>query len=289
MKRYSNFIFSLLIFTISLPLQSQNAELFFKAAGSPANPKVQASWNKYYTYDGITEVCKKLAKEYPGLVTMESAGKSYQGRDIIALTISDKKAGNPDYKPGFYIDGNIHSNEIQGTEMALYTAWYLCEMYDENKFIKELLKEKTFYILPSINPDARQYFMNEPNTASSPRSGLVPMDNDRDGLYDEDKYDDLNNDGIISMMRRKSAYGTYNTDPKDPRRMVRATPGEKGEYEILGLEGIDNDGDGQVNEDGIGGYDPNRDYGFNWEPAYVQQGAGKYPFSFPENQSAQSE
>jgi hypothetical protein len=284
MKRYSNFIFSLLIFTISLPLQSQNAELFFKAAGSPANPKVQASWNKYYTYDGITEVCKKLAKEYPGLVTMESAGKSYQGRDIIALTISDKKAGNPDYKPGFYIDGNIHSNEIQGTEMALYTAWYLCEMYNENKFIKELLKEKTFYILPSINPDARQYFMDEPNTASSPRSGLVPMDNDRDGLYDEDKYDDLNNDGIISMMRRKSAYGTYNTDPKDPRRMIRAAPGEKGEYEILGLEGIDNDGDGLVNEDGIGGYDPNRDYGFNWEPAYVQQGAGKYPFSFPENQ-----
>ena len=65
--------------------------------------------------------------------------------------------------------------------MALYTAWYLCEMYDENKFINELLKDKTFYIFPTINPDARQYFMDEPNTASSPRSGLVPMDNDRDG------------------------------------------------------------------------------------------------------------
>jgi hypothetical protein len=285
MKRVDNFIFSLFLFTLSLPVQSQNAELFFKAAGSPANPKVQASWNKYYTYDGITELCKKLAKEYPGLVTMESAGKSYQGRDIIALTISDKKAGNPDYKPGFYIDGNIHSNEIQGTEMALYTAWYLCEMYDENKFINELLKDKTFYILPTINPDARQYFMDEPNTASSPRSGLVPMDNDRDGLYDEDKYDDLNNDGIISLMRRKSPYGTYNSDPKDPRRMIRVNPGQKGEWEILGQEGIDNDGDGLVNEDGVGGYDPNRDYGFNWEPAYIQQGAGKYPFSFPENQA----
>ena len=36
---------------------------------------------------------------------------------------------------------------------------------------------------------------------------------------------------------------------------------------------------------GCGGYDPNRDYGFNWEPAYVQQGAGKYPFTYPENQA----
>jgi hypothetical protein len=285
MKTICTSLILLFFISLSLPLHSQNAELFFKASGSPAEPKVQASWNKYYTYSGITDLCKKLAKEYPDLVTMESAGKSYQGRDIIALTITDKKSGNPDHKPGFYIDGNIHSNEIQGTEMALYTAWYLCEMYDENKFIKELLSDKTFYILPTINPDARQYFMDEPNTASSPRSGLVPMDNDRDGLIDEDKYDDLNNDGIISLMRRKSQYGTYNSDPKDPRRMIRVNTGEKGEWEILGQEGIDNDSDGLVNEDGIGGYDPNRDYGFNWEPSYVQQGAGKYPFSFPENQA----
>ncbi|MDP4222633.1 MAG: M14 family metallopeptidase [Bacteroidota bacterium] len=286
MKKYFTCLLTVgLVLAYRLPVSSQNAELFFKAAGSPANPKVQASWNKYYTYDGITELCRNLAKSYPNLVTMESAGKSYKGRDIIALTITDKNIGKPDYKPGFYIDGNIHSNEIQGTEMALYTAWYLCEMYNENKFISDLLKDKVFYILPTINPDARQYFMDEPNTASSPRSGLVPMDNDRDGLYDEDPPDDLNHDGIISMMRRKSPFGTYNTDPSDPRKMVRVAPGEKGEYELLGLEGIDNDGDGLVNEDGVGGYDPNRDYGFNWEPAYIQQGSGKYPFSFPENQA----
>ncbi len=283
-----NIIISLLVLfflTISPALFSQNPEMFFKAAGSPANPKVQVSWNKYNTYDGIADLCRKLAKEYPDLVTMESAGKSYKGRDIIALTISDKKNQDPSLKPGFYIDGNIHSNEIQGTEMALYTAWYLCEMYDENGFINQLLKDKVFYILPTINPDARQYFMDEPNTASSPRSGLVPLDNDRDGLYDEDRYDDLNKDGIISQMRRKSPYGTYRSDLKDPRMMIRVVPGEKGEYEVLGLEGIDNDGDGLVNEDPVGGYDPNRDYGFNWEPAYVQQGAGKYPFSYPENQA----
>lgn len=278
---------SVLILTICLtvPALPQNAELFFKAAGSPANPRVQASWNKYYTYEGITDLCRKLAKEYPDIVILESAGKSYQGRDIHALTITDRKSGDPGSKPGFYIDGNIHSNEIQGTEMALYTAWYLCEMYNANRFINELLKDKTFYILPTINPDARQYFMDHPNTPHSPRSGLVPTDNDRDGLYDEDGYDDLNNDGVISIMRRKSPYGNYKTDPGDPRKMIRTEPGEKGEYEILGEEGWDNDGDGLVNEDGPGGYDPNRDYGFNWQPAYIQSGAGKYPFSFPENQA----
>lgn len=59
------------------------------------------------------------------------------------------------------------------------------------------------------------------------------------------------------------------------RRMIRVEPGEKREFEILGMEGIDNDGDGLLNEDGPGGYDSNRDWGFNWEPNYIQSGAVK--------------
>jgi murein tripeptide amidase MpaA len=172
MKRIYSYIFlsSLLLFCM-LPGNAQNDELFFRAAGTPAFPKVQASWNKYYTYAGVVDLCKRLAKAYPDLVTMESAGKSYQGRDIIILTISDKKVQNPDTKPGFWIDGNIHSVEMQGTEMALYTAWYLCEMYNDNAFIKQLLKDKTFYISPTINPDSREYFTS---VGLPPRSGLVP-------------------------------------------------------------------------------------------------------------------
>ena len=275
-------IFTSLFLFLAIPGTAQNADLFFGAAGSPSNPKVQASWNKYYTYQGVVDLCTRLARAYPDLVTLESAGKSYQGRDIIVLTITDKKDQNPDNKPGFWIDGNIHSVELQGTEMALYTAWYLCEMYSGNAFIKQLVKDKTFYISPTINPDAREYFTA---TGLPPRSGLVPRDNDRDGLLDEDGYDDLNNDKDISQMRRKNPDGKFITDPKDPRRMIRVAGEEKGEYELLGPEGIDNDGDGLINEDGPGGYDGNRDWGFNWEPNYIQGGADKYPFSFTENQA----
>ena len=279
-----NSILTLTVFLIlpAIPVQSQNEELFFKAAGSPENPKVQVSWNRYYTYAGVVDICNKLAKVYPDLVTLESMGKSYQGREMYVLTITDKKVQNPSLKPGYWIDGNIHSVEIQGTEMALYTAWYLCEMYNENAFIRQLLIDKTFYIAPTINPDSREYFTS---IGVPPRSGLEPMDNDRDGLYDEDGYDDLNGDKNISMMRRKNPNGNYIPDPKDPRNMIRVAPGEKGEYELLGLEGIDNDGDGLINEDGPGGFDANRDWGFNWEPNYIQSGANKYPFAMIENQA----
>ena len=283
MKKYIiNLIVSILYILISVPASSQSADLFFKAAGSPSNPKVQASWNKYYTNQGIVDLCSKLAKTYPDLVTMESIGKSVQGRDIYTLTVSDKKIKDPSLKPGFWIDGNIHSSELQGTEMALYTAWYLCEMYDENIFIKDLLAERTFYITPTINPDGREYFTS---ATIPPRSGLAPRDNDRDGLIDEDGPDDLNGDKEISQMRRKNPAGTMKVDPKDTRKMIRVEPGETGEYEMLGTEGFDNDKDGLVNEDGPGSYDGNRDWGFNWEPNYIQNGADKYPFTFPENQA----
>jgi hypothetical protein len=283
MKRFILYpVISLLLFAFSVNLCAQEEALFYKAAGTPANPKVQTTWNKYYTDAGITDLVKRLAAAYPDLVTLTSIGKSYQGRDIWTLTISDKKAGNPDQKPGFWIDGNIHSIELQGTEMALYTAWYLCETFGQNEFIRQLLIDKTFYITPTINPDARDFFTK---IGDPPRSGLMPFDEDRDGLYDEDGYDDLDGDKNICDMRRKNPDGVYKTDPKDPRRMIRVEPGEKGEYDLLGPEGIDNDGDGLINEDGPGGYDGNRDWGFNWEPNYVQYGANKYPFSEPENQA----
>ena len=277
----------ILIVSLSNPVATfaQQADQIFKAAGTPAHPKVEVSWNKYYDHAGITALCKRIAAAWPNLAKLESIGKSFQGRDIWCLVITDYKKGNPDDKPGMYIDGNIHSNEVQGSEFAMYTAWYLTESFNDTRFIQELLGDKVFYIVPTINPDARDNFFHSANTASSPRSGLVPVDNDRDGQVNEDGFDDLDGNGSITMMRRKSAKGRYREDPSEPGRMIQVSADETGEYEFLGNEGLDNDGDGLINEDGEGFYDPNRDWGWGWQPNYIQNGAYKYPFSLPENRA----
>jgi hypothetical protein len=264
---------------------SQDANGVFRAAGSPENPNVQISWNRYYNHAGITDICKKLAAAHPDLVKVSSIGKSFQGREMWVLTVTDFKKGKPEEKPAYYLDGNIHSNEIQGSEMALYTAWYLAETYSSIDFIKELLGDKVFYIVPTINPDARDHFMKEPNSPHSPRSGVIPVDNDRDGLVNEDGFTDFDGDGNITQMIRKSVTGRFKKDPNDPRRLVQAKVDELGEYEVLGFEAVDNDGDGRAGEDGTGFYDPNRDWGWKWQPNYIQGGAYKYPFSIPENRN----
>ncbi len=250
-----------------------------KALGAPNNPKVQVAWNRYYDWAGITDILKKLADAYPELATLESIGKSYQGRDFWCIAITNSKTGKASDKPAFYIDAAIHANEIQAVEVATYTAWFLLESYATNPFIKKLLDTKTFYIVPFQSPDSRDAFMHSP---LSLRGGMVPFDNDGDGLMNEDPPDDLNHDGQITQMRIKVKGGRWKEDPDYKNVMVRCAPDEEGDYELLGSEGIDNDGDGLINEDGPGNYDPNRNWGWLWAPNYIQPGSVRYPFSLPE-------
>lgn len=255
------------------------------ALGSPPNPKVAVHWDRFYDHAGLLEIGRRLAAAHPERVKIGTIGKSTQGRDMFLLTVTNFKTGDADKKPAMWIDGNIHSNEIQGAEFSLYTAWYLAEMAERVPAVDSLLTNYTLYIVPSINPDARDHFMHKPNTASSPRTGLAPRDNDGDGRIDEDNLDDLNGDGHITQMRRMNVNGRFKVSPEDPRLLIPVLPGEQGEYDLLGQEGFDNDGDGFVNEDADGGYDPNRNWPWRWMPQYVQGGSDPYPTSLVETQN----
>ena len=239
---------------------------------------VPLRFDHYYTLEQVYEAVQALNTAYPEMTKLEEAGKSEEDRPIYALTVNNPKTGPALTKPAIYVDGNIHGNEIQGGEVCLYLLDYLLGNYGKNKEVTELLDKRVFYVVPVVNVDGRYHFFHDANTASSNRGLRIALDDDRDGLADEDFPDDLDGDGNICMMRKKDPFGMYKTDPEDPRLMIRVKPGEKGEWTILGMEGIDNDGDGLINEDSEGYVDPNRQWSFDWAPEYVQSGSGEYPF-----------
>lgn len=255
----------------------------YKAVGAPSEPRVAARWNRYHDHAEATKLLKDLAAAYPHLAKLESLGKSYGEREMWVMTVGNQKSPHGPTRPAFWIDGGIHANEIQSVEVVLYTAWFLLESYDTNETIHRLLNERQFYLMPMMSPDSRDAHFYRPNTTHSPRGGQRPVDDDRDGLTDEDPADDIDGDGHITQMRVKDPNGRYKPHEDFPELMVRVADDEQGEYSLLGSEGTDNDGDGQVNEDGDGYYDPNRDWGWNWQPNYVQNGAHRYPFSIKEN------
>ncbi|MCJ7587718.1 MAG: M14 family metallopeptidase, partial [Candidatus Aminicenantes bacterium] len=210
-------------------------------SGAAAADDIRLSFDHFYDQAELTQALKSLEKAYPRLVTLQSIGKSVQGRDLWAVILNNPKTGPAEHKPGYYVDGNIHGNEIQGSEVALYMVWYLLKNFGKTDLATRLLDERAFYVVPTMNPDSREYYIHPPSDPNSPRTGWVPFDDDRDGAVDEDGPEDLDGDGSITMMRKKDPYGSYKLHPEDHRVLIPVKPGEKGEYELLGQEGIDND------------------------------------------------
>jgi hypothetical protein len=244
------------------------------------------TWDRWLDHDEIGERLRLMERTWPEMLDLQSLGESYGGREMWLMTINNPRTGNEMDKAGMFIEANVHGNEIQGAEVTLYTIWYLMENYGRIDEVTRLVDERVFYLVPSVNPDGRDFFMD--GSGSGARSGHVPVDSDGDGQFDEDGPDDLNGNGVIEQIRKYvPGEGTHRISHADSRIMERVPPGEVGDWVMLGSEGLDNDGDGQVNEDPPGGYDPNRNYASDWQPNYIQGGSMDYPFQLPEARAIQ--
>lgn len=248
------------------------------------------TFDKFHSSTVIYTWMGRWAEKYPDLVALYEVGRSYEGRAILQMTITNKKTGKDTDKPAAFFEGGRHSGEVTGTETVLWMAKYLLDNYGKDPEVTHLLDTRTIYLKPINNPDGHNLYMY---TAQSNRSTVRPDDNDNDGLLDEDAPDDIDGNGIILTMRWKDEKkGTMIPDPRDPSgRIMKRVPAGQGIY-ATATEGIDNDGDGRVNEDGIGGLDLHRNYPENWRPeseetgrGYNQGGAGDFPLSETETRA----
>ncbi|EOZ92597.1 hypothetical protein A33Q_3978 [Indibacter alkaliphilus LW1] len=278
----------------------RHGQSFFKKHKFPEveyEPGEKLTFDIYHTPDVMYHWYRLWAEKFPEITELYEVDKSYEGRPILQMTITNKKTGKHTDKPAAYFEGGRHGGEVTASEAVFWLTQHLLENYGKDPEITRLIDTKTIYVRPQNNPDgSNMYLFSEQRN----RSTVRPYDVDGDGLYDEDPEEDLNGDGIIHMMRKKAvteeekAEANYILDPRDPsgRLMKRVFEGQ-GEY-LMYTEGIDNDGDGKYNEDGIGGLDLHRNYPENWRPdrrgdmtgrGYTQFGAGEYPLSEIETRS----
>ena len=262
--------FVLLIPITAVPGQGRDA--------APARP---LKYDHNYTFSEVRSFLKTVSVDMPKLTTLHTIGKSFLGKDLLVLEITNKSTGGALKKPGFWMDGNLHSSEVFGCAVCLNTIETLLSGYGHDEEITRLLDTNAIYIMPKLNPDGSDYYLTHPDGL---RSSVRPHDSDRDGSFDEDPPDDLNQDGNITQMRIKDPLGTMRSDPEEPRLMVRRKEDETGEWRVL-TEGVDNDHDGLFNEDGIGGLDINRNWPAQWQQEYIQNGAGPFPLSEPETRA----
>lgn len=245
-------------------------------------PETKVSFNRYYKYDEMTEVLEQLCEEYPHLASVESIGKSYEGRDVWVMTITDTETGMPEDKPAYYIDANHHAGEVTGSMVALYTIVHLLDNHGRDDSVTRLLEHFTLYIVPRVSPDGSERYLT---TADMLRSSVRPWpargDDEHGGLRPED----VDGNGIIVQMRVESPSGAWRVSGQDPRLMVLREPDDAdGPFYDLFTEGVIDNFDGaEVRpKPPRWGLDLNRNYPMGWKDETGQRGAGPFPLSEPE-------
>ncbi len=225
----------------------------------------------YRNYSKFTQDLKNLQRTNSSNSKLEELTTTIGGHKIWTLTLSK---GNAENKPAIAIVSGVDGRYILGPEMALKVAENILKNH------ADVLEKTTFYIFPNMSPNATEnYFspLKQYNVGNAKST-----DDDRDGETNEDPFDDLNKDGLITMMRIEDVTGDYILSEEDDRMLVKAdkNKGQSGKYKLIS-EGIDNDKDGEFNEDGKGGILFNKNFSYDYP--YFKPGAGEHPISEKEN------
>lgn len=239
------------------------------------------AFDRFLKYDEMRSWLEGQAAAHPELMTLESYGRSNEGRDLLVATITDTSTGAHDTKPAHWVDANIHSIEVTSGVAALYLIHYLLTSTDEET--KRALATRTFYIAPRVNPDGVEWALADSPVfrRSSTRRWPYREDVDTPGLVAKD----IDGDGRVLTMRIPDPNGWWTPSKKDPRIMAPVPPNGVPEgtprYRLL-TEGrlSGHDGFTMPTPRPAEGLDLNRNFPAGWGTG--TPGSGDHPLSEPE-------
>ncbi|MEU1534550.1 M14 family metallopeptidase [Streptomyces fagopyri] len=112
--------------------------------------------SRYHNYaEANAEIDQRLAA-HPGIMSRRVIGKSYQGRDIIAVKVSDNVAADEN-EPEVLLTFHQHAREHLTVEMALYLLRELGTGYGSDARITSMVNNREIWIVPDLNPDGGEY------------------------------------------------------------------------------------------------------------------------------------
>jgi len=104
---------------------------------------------RYRTHQEIGDFLKEIARKHKDIANLKIIGQSLEKRDIYCFELGRKNAPKK-----ILIVANAHGEELRGTEETLY----IIRALTQNQFIRKTFLDKFhFTIIPTINPDAREY------------------------------------------------------------------------------------------------------------------------------------
>jgi len=173
----------------------------------------RADFTRYHTYEELAAALKAAVTAHPDLATLVSIGKTRE--DAIS---GPSRSRSPrlavGFAPGLLIAATFEGDHLIGSELALYTVDYLLNAYATDAAVKQRLERSVVYVVPRVNVDGAEQ-MFAPVKALR-RTNASPFDADNDGRTDEDGPEDLDKDGVVTVMRVKDPKGHTWSAPRTP-------------------------------------------------------------------------
>lgn len=110
----------------------------------------------YHNYAEMVAEVDAIVARYPAIASKRVLGKSYQGRDIVAVKISDN-VGTDEAEPEVLYDSQHHAREHLTVEMAIYLLHLYADNYAADTRIRNVVNSREIWIIPSVNPDGSEY------------------------------------------------------------------------------------------------------------------------------------
>ncbi len=110
----------------------------------------------YHNYAEMIAEVNAAVAQYPAIASKRVLGKTYEGRDIVAIKISDN-VGTDESEPEVLYDANHHAREHLTVEMALYLLRLYTASYASDSRVKNVVDTREIWIIPSVNPDGAEY------------------------------------------------------------------------------------------------------------------------------------
>jgi hypothetical protein len=116
----------------------------------------QSFVDQYHTFDEMEQILQDIAEDYPDITSLYSIGKSYEGRDVWCLEVSDNP-GVDEGEPGVFYMGLHHAREWPTLEICLYIADNLTSQYGTDPDITDVVDNRRLWLVPCVNPDGYHY------------------------------------------------------------------------------------------------------------------------------------
>ncbi|UQS21782.1 M14 family metallopeptidase [Amycolatopsis thermalba] len=114
----------------------------------------------YHTYAEVTTELQKAAANHPDIAVLSSVGKSYEGRELNLVKISDNAAAD-EGEPEVLFTCNQHAREHLTTEMCLHIVQRFTGGYATDPNIRSLVDGHVIWVIPNVNPDGSEYDISD--------------------------------------------------------------------------------------------------------------------------------